>query len=153
MIIIDSKYYYDLTFDDYITIDKVYYTYRHERELIVSACKNNVNILKEWFNIIGIIYDTLVIREDGSIVYTVNKERLSLEDLSSGEQTLLYMLAYKALNKKIVVVGLLERLQTRLTKVLVEQFKDYDLIIVMHGSALKECTIPYYKKRGGMINV
>lgn len=146
MRIIDVEDYMTMDTDSYKYIEKVYYMYPHETEVILKACKNNVNKLKEWFNIIQIKYDKLEIWENRMVIYYVDGMKLSLQDLSSGEQTLLYMLAYKELKEPILVYALLERLGKRLAKVVVEQFRDYDLVIVLIGSGLQECMVPFYDR-------
>lgn len=146
MVIINCEKYDKLDLSEYTSFGKVYFNDKYEIDIILKACKKNVNILKEWFDIIQIKYDTLEIVGGRLVVYTVNGVELGLQDLSAGEQTLLYMLAYKALGNKLLVYGILERLGERLTKVLVEQFKEYDLTILMVGSALRECTLPYFER-------
>lgn len=146
MRIINCEKYDNLDLSEYTSFGKVYFNDKYEIDIILKACKKNVDILKEWFNIIQIKYDTLEIVGGRLIVYTINGVELGLQDLSAGEQTLLYMLAYKTLGDKLLVHGILERLGERLTKVLVEQFKEYDLTILMVGSALRECTLPYFER-------
>lgn len=146
MRIINCDKYDKLNFSEYTSFGKVYFNNKHEIDVVLTACRKDVNILKEWFDTIQIKYDTLEIIGDRLIIYTINGIDLGLQDLSAGEQTLLYMFAYKELGNKLLVRGLLERLGERLTKVLVEQFKDYDLTILMIGSALRECTLPYFER-------
>lgn len=146
MRIIDANMYENLDTSKYVYIDKVYFMYPHEIDKVLEACKHDANKLREWFDTIQINYDSLEIIENNYIVYYINGEKLSLQNLSSGEQTLLYMLAYKELNEPILVWALLERIGKRLADIIVKQFKNYDLTIVMIGECIQECMLPYYDR-------
>lgn len=70
------------------------------------------------FHQIGVKFDKIQIMEEGYIAYSVNGKVLSLSKLSSGERFILYLLACKILNKKVLAIELFERLGKRLTDVI-----------------------------------
>ena len=72
------------------------------------------------------------IKLDGvTVSYKVNNIWLSLADLSSGERNLLYLLACKRLNRKVILWGLFERLGERLTNLALTELKDYENLIIV----------------------
>jgi hypothetical protein len=133
----------DTVFQRMETLDEVNLTDWEERNTIFEACKGDINIITEWFNTIGIKYDSIEIRNN-KIHYIINNIELDLFDLSHGERMLLYLIACKQFNKKVAIKGLFERLGTRLTNVVAETLLDYEnLIIVLYNVNLDDCFEKY----------
>lgn len=114
------------------TIDGVTFLNIDECNLVLEASNNNLDVIKGWFDLIGIKYQDIVINNGNHIIYFVNNHSLQLADLSSGERYILYLIACKKLKKKVIANGLFERLCSRLQKVVCNELADYDNLIVVY---------------------
>lgn len=106
-------------------IERVDFLTRDENEFIFETSKGSLDTIKNWFDTIGIDYDSISI-ENRSIIYCTSGNRMSLCDLSHGERFLLYILAGKSIEKRIIALGLFEILGSRLLEVAERNLKDYN---------------------------
>lgn len=114
-----------------------------QNDLIIETAKD-ADRLKQWFDRIGIKYENIDII-GSRFVYKVGDKQLDLSDLSSGEKYILYLMACKQVNKEIIAQGLFERLGSRLEKVVLENFADYDaLTVVVYNALLPKEFKPYF---------
>lgn len=111
-------------------IDNVSFLSRDECTFIYNSCDKDINILKCWFDKIGIVYNNLFFIGD-SVFYTIDNMQFCLSDLSSGERYLLYLMACKKVNKEVVALSLFERLGGALEDVVYNEFKDYNNLTVV----------------------
>ncbi len=114
------------------TVDGITFLSIDECKVVLEASNNNLETIKKWFDLIGVKYDDININNGTYITYSVNKNVLQLADLSSGERYILYLMACKSLNKKVIANGLFERLCSRLQKVVCNELVDYDNLIVVY---------------------
>lgn len=100
-----------------------------DRLKIVEAAKHSNETMEKWFKAIGVQYDTLHVTK-ANVLYTVGDVELTLTELSHGERYLLFLIACKVTNDVIIAESLLEILGYRLRRVLYEQLRDYDNLII-----------------------
>ena len=130
MKIIDIRYVDDSVFMNKSVKNNVLFLNSDDCKFIYEASNGNIDVIKNWFNIIGVCYDDVYFIGK-LLVYKVDDVVLALPDLSSGERFILYLLACKYVNKEVIVVSLFERLGSRLERVVYNEFKDYDLLTVI----------------------
>lgn len=115
----------------------------NDRIKILKAANYSTDIIKKWFNIIGIRFDTVII-EGNTISYIVDNNKLSLTDLSHGERYLLILLALKANNEKVIAESLFEVIGTKLRKVAVKNLADYEnLLVITYNAYPPKELLPY----------
>lgn len=130
MKIIDIKNVDDSIFQKNNLIKGVSFLDMEDCMFIYTASKGSISVIKSWFDKIGVIYDSIYF-VGKMVVYTVQNVELTLSNLSSGERYILYLLACKNVNKKVIAVSLFERLGSRLEHVVYNEFKDYDFLVVI----------------------
>lgn len=114
----------------YETVKKVTFLGRYKCDKVLKASKFNTNKIKEWFNAIGIKYTDIKI-DGNEIIYYRDNVQLKLSELSSGEAYILYLLASKILEDKVLAIGLFERLGKRLEDVVYKELLNYENLIIV----------------------
>lgn len=105
---------------------------------ILNACNYNEETLKNWINLIGVNCESVKILDE-AILFTVNNKELMISRLSSGERMILYIIACKKLNKKLVIHSLFERLGKRLRNVLDDVAYDYEnLVVILYNTGVTD---------------
>lgn len=139
-----------LQLEEYYEIKKsINLVSREEIMTIINACDHDEETLKDWINILGVNCQSVKILNVG-IIFTVDNTDLLISELSSGERMILYIIACKKLNKKLVIHSLFERLGRRLRDVLDDVAYDYEnLIVVLYNSGvtekLRKCLMEVHK--------
>lgn len=119
---------------------------QHEQIHLVIDAANDVDTLKMYFDKVGIKYDDLMIAQ-GIIMYCVDGVWLPISELSGGERYILYLLACKKSELKVIAHGLFECLGDRLTNIALNEFSDYkNLIIVQYNYVLSGNMLKYVVK-------
>lgn len=123
-------------------VNGVSFLNKSEIDIVLKAANNDVNTIRNWFDIINIRYDKLYLVAKMP-VYIVDGEELFLSNLSSGERFLLYIIACKQLEMQIVAKGLFERLDSKLTPNIIELLRCYKNLTVItynrYPIELKDC--------------
>lgn len=128
-------------------IDNVSFLAMEDCSFVYNSCNGDMDAIRGWFDKIGIKYDSLSFVGE-LLVYSINGKQLLLSDLSSGERYLLFLLACKNVNRKVVALSLFERLGGRLEDLVYNEFKDYDnLTVIIFNFIIKPEFRYLYKAR------
>lgn len=134
--------------EDDFNINEFYDSYEIKKEIrlvspieienILKACNNDKLVLKKWIRLIGVDCDDVMILYNNAM-YRLDDKLLALSQLSSGQRIMLYIIACKKLEKKLVIHGLFERIGTYLRGVLDDVVYDYEnLVILLYNSGPTE---------------
>lgn len=104
-------------------------------DLILKSCNRDANVLRNMFNTVGIEYNDLLIT-NGTVLYKLDDKLYHISELSHGEKYMLYLLACKKFNLKIIADGILEILGNRLVRLFEQEFSNYTELIVVWYSLI-----------------